>query len=159
MGIQPVVHNTFTLERAYPDSPERVFRAFSDPEKKRRWFVEGGEHHILESYDLDFRDGGTENYSLRFKDGTPVAGLMLTNEISYQNIVPNRRMVFTSTMWVGGGCISVSVATIELEPAKDGTKLTLTFQSAFLEGADGPAMREAGWRTLLERLATELQGD
>jgi uncharacterized protein YndB with AHSA1/START domain len=156
METQPVVHNTFTVERIYPAPPQRVFTAFADPTMKRRWFAEG-EHHILESYDLDFRDGGTEHYSSRFKEGTPVAGLKLTNENSYQNIVPNRRLVFTSTMWVGGKCISISVGTIELQPADKGTKLTLTFQSAFLEGADGPAMREAGWRKLLEKLAAELE--
>lgn len=156
MEIQPVVHNTFTLERTYSAAPERVFLAFSDPAKKRRWFAEG-EHHTLESYDLDFRDGGTEHYSSRFKEGSPVAGLALTNESSFQNVVPNRRIVFTSTMWVGGKCISISVGTVELEPAGKSTKLHLTFQSAFLEGADGPAMREAGWRSLLEKLGVELE--
>jgi uncharacterized protein YndB with AHSA1/START domain len=156
METQPVVHNTFTLERTYAAAPQRVFAAFSDPSKKQRWFTEG-EHHTLEAYDLDFRDGGTEHYSSRFNEGTPVAGLALTNESTFQNIVPNRRIVFTSTMWVGGKCISISVGTVELEPAGQGTKLTLTFQSAFLEGADGPAMREAGWNTLLTKLGAELE--
>ena len=155
METQPVVHNTFTVERTYAASPQRVFAAFSDPTLKRRWFAEG-EHHTLEAYDLDFRDGGTEHYSSRFKEGTPVAGLKLTNENTYQNIVPNRRLVFTATMWLGGKCISISVGTVELEPAGKGTRLTLTFQSAFLEGADGPAMREAGWRSLLDKLGTVL---
>jgi len=160
MEIQPVVHNTFTVERTYPVGAERVFAAFSDPQKKQRWFAEGGEHHTLEAYDLDFRDGGTEHYSSRFKDGLPVVGgLKLTNESVFQNIVPNRRLVFTSTMWVGGRCISISVGTVELEAAQQETKLTLTFQSAFLENADGPAMREAGWRTLLERLAKVLESE
>jgi uncharacterized protein YndB with AHSA1/START domain len=156
MEIQPVVHNTFTVERASTAAPERVFAAFSDPDKKCRWFAEG-EHHTMEAYDLDFREGGTEHYSSRFKEGSPVAGMTLTNESSFQNIVPNRRLVFTSTMWVGGRCISISVGTIELEPADKGTKLTLTFQSAFLEGADGPAMREAGWKTLLGKLAAVVE--
>jgi hypothetical protein len=29
-------------------------------------------------------------------------------------------------------------------------------EGAFFEGADGPQIRESGWRILLERLATEL---
>jgi len=152
METPPVVHSTFTVVRSYPTTPERVFAAFADPSLKRRWFAEG-EHHTLESYDLDFREGGTEHYSSRFKEGIPVAGKTLANENSYQSIVPNRRIVFTATMWLAEQCISISVGTVELEPTDKGTDLTLTFQSAFLEGADGPAMREAGWRALLEKLA------
>ena len=155
METQPVIHSTFVVERSYAATPERVFLAFADPAIKRRWFAEG-ESHTVESYDLDFRDGGTEHYSSRFKEGTPIAGLTLTNENSYQNIVPNRRLVFTSTMWLAEKCISISVGTVELLPKDKGTDLILTFQSAFLEGADGPAMREAGWRTLLDKLAAEL---
>ena len=39
---QPTVnHSTFTLERNFPATPERVFSAFSDPAKKIRWFADG----------------------------------------------------------------------------------------------------------------------
>jgi len=153
---QAVVHNTIVIERAYPVSPERVFAAFSDPAKKRRWFVEGDSHQI-ESYDLDFRVGGKEHYSSRFKEGTPVAGLRLKSENMFRDIVPNRRIIFTSTMAMEGKCFSISLGTVELLPTEKGTDLLLTFQSAFLEGADGPAMREAGWRGLLEKLGKELE--
>jgi hypothetical protein len=41
-------------------------------------------------------------------------------------------------------------------PAEQGTELIFTEQAAFFEGADGPQMREEGWRKLLESLAQEL---
>lgn len=156
MEQQAVVHNTIVIERAYPVSPERVFAAFSDPAKKRRWFVEGDSHEI-ESYELDFRVGGKEHYASRFKEGTPVAGLHLKSENMFLDIVPNRRIIFTSTMAMEGNIFSISLGTVELLPTEKGTDLLLTFQSAFLEGADGPAMREAGWRGLLEKLGKELE--
>jgi uncharacterized protein YndB with AHSA1/START domain len=156
MEQQAVVHNTIVIERAYPVSPERVFAAFSDPAKKRRWFVEG-ESHEIESYELDFRVGGKEFYASRFKEGTPVAGLRLKSENMFRDIVPNRRIIFTSTMAMEGNIFSISLGTVELLPTEKGTDLLLTFQSAFLEGADGPAMREAGWRGLLEKLGKELE--
>jgi uncharacterized protein YndB with AHSA1/START domain len=152
MEQQAVVHNTFVVERAYPVPPERVFAAFSDPAKKRRWYVEGE----IESYDMDFRVGGKEHYASGFKEGHPLAGHTLKSENMYRNIVPNRRIIFTSTMALEEKCFSISLGTVELLPTEKGTDLILTFQSAFLEGADGPEMREAGWRKLLDKLGKEL---
>ena len=152
MEQQAVVHNTFVVERAYPVPPERVFAAFSDPAKKRRWYVEGE----IECYDMDFRVGGKEHYASGFKEGHPLAGHTLKSENMYRNIVPNRRIIFTSTMALEEKCFSISLGTVELLPTEKGTDLILTFQSAFLEGADGPEMREAGWRKLLDKLDKEL---
>ena len=56
MEQQPAIHSTFVLERSYPATCERVFAAFADPAKKRRWFAQG-EHHEVGTYDLDFRVG------------------------------------------------------------------------------------------------------
>ena len=49
-----VVHSTFVLERNYPQSPERVFSAFSFAAKRRRWFADGDQHEV-ELFEQDFR--------------------------------------------------------------------------------------------------------
>jgi uncharacterized protein YndB with AHSA1/START domain len=154
MEQQSVIHSTFVIERNYPATPDRVFAAFADPAKKRRWFVEGG-HHEVEHYEMDFRVGGKESARFRFKDGTPLKGIACANDASYQDIVPNRRVVFASTMTVGEKCISASLVTVEFLASETGTDLIFTHQGAFFEGADGPEMREAGWRKLLEQLTAE----
>jgi uncharacterized protein YndB with AHSA1/START domain len=156
MDQQSVIHSTFVIERSYPATPERVFAALSDPAKKRRWFVEA-DHHDVEHYEMDFRVGGKERARFRFKEGTPVQGMVCTNEGSYLDIVPNRRVVLAHTMTLGEKCISASLVTFELLPSEAGTDLILTHQGAFFEGSDGPEMREEGWRKLLEKLTSEFQ--
>ena len=146
-----VVHSTFSIERTYPSPPARVFAAFSDPVTKRRWFAEG-EGWQVDEFSVDFRVGGREVARFRFKDGAPMG-----NDTVYLDIVPDRRIVLAYTMTVGETRISVSLATVELAPEGDGTRLIYTEQGAFFDGADRSAGREAGCRALLERLGEELR--
>lgn len=155
MNQQSVIHSTFVIERHYPATPERVFAAFADPAKKRRWFAEGGSSEV-EEFQMDFRVGGNERTIRRFKEGTPFPGVALTSLTNYQDIVPNRRVVFVYTMTLGERRISASLATFELLPVEKGTNLVFTEQAAFFEGADGPQIREQGWRKLLDQLTKEL---
>ena len=153
MEEQSVIHNTFVIERSYPVPPGHVFAALSDPAKKRRWFVDGGGNKV-EYYEMEFEVGGKER--ARFSHAGPMKGIPFTNEGTYQDIVPDRRVVLASTMSMGEKRISSSLTTFELLTAESGTDLIFTHQGAFFEGSDGPEIRKGGWRILLERLATEL---
>jgi uncharacterized protein YndB with AHSA1/START domain len=151
-----ILHNTFAIERSFSAPPERVFSAFSDPAKKRRWFVEGPNKEI-DSYELDFRPDGTERVVHRYQQGTPYPDANFTNLANYQVIDPGKRIVFANTMTIGSHCISAALVTFELIPTDTGTDLVCTHQGAFFEGSDGPQIREMGWRKLLDRLAEALQ--
>lgn len=151
----PVVHHTFVLERNYQASSQRVFQALSDPAKKRRWFGEG-DHHNLEMFEMDFRVGGIERAQYRFRDGVPFAGTRLLSETTFLDIVPGTRVVSASTMTMGERRISAALVTFDVRASAVGSRLLLTHQAAFFEGADGPVIRKDGWRALLEKFAREV---
>lgn len=150
MSERSIEHATFVVERTYDVSPARVFAAWADPAAKARWFG-GGEEETGE-YKLDFRVGGQE-----LSRGAGPDGELYTYEARYQDIVPEQRIVYTYDMHRDETRISVSLATVELEPDGGGTRLIFTEQGAFLDGEDKPQDREQGTGSLLDALGAELQ--
>jgi hypothetical protein len=62
-------------------------------------------------------------------------------------------------MLIDGTRVSVSLATIGLEPDGGGTRLKLTEHGAFLDGHDSPASRAHGTGSLLDALGDILRSD
>ena len=155
---QSTVHNTLVLERRFTQTPQRVFAAFADPAKKRRWFSDESQHEV-EKFEAEFRVGGFERFIYRMKPGTPIAGETISSMGCYLDIVENQRIVSASTMVLNEKPISAALVTIELFPSAEGTNLICTHQGAFFQGADGPQMRHEGWRALFEKLAKALESE
>ena len=149
MTERSVTHATFVLERTYPASPARVFAAWADPSVKSRWFA--GDEAPSE-FTLDFRVGGRE-----INRGVGPDGRTYTYEARYQDIVPDQRILYAYDMYLDATRISVSLGTVQIEPAESGTRLTYTEQGAFLDGHDTPAAREQGTRELLDALGAVLE--
>jgi uncharacterized protein YndB with AHSA1/START domain len=144
-----VTHATFTLERNYPVPPARFFAAWADPAAKARWFTPGpGSGH-----ELEFRVGGRE-----VATGGPDGGPVMRFETLYRDIVPQQRIVYTSTLSTETDLMTVSLTTVEFTPGEDGgTRLVLTEQGAYLDGHEQPAWREEGTASQLDALAAELK--
>ncbi|HEY4370875.1 MAG TPA: SRPBCC family protein [Burkholderiales bacterium] len=149
-------HATFTIERRYPAGIERVFRAWSDPARKARWFSCHDEWQAS-GYTLDFRVGGREHLTT-----TPPGGQPHRYDAIYQDIVPQARIIYAYDMHLGDKRISVSLATVEFKPEGKHTVLVFTEQAVFLDGYDDEGARErrAGTEIGLQNLDESLkQGD
>ena len=147
MTSHSIAHGTFVIERTYPASPARVFRAWADPEMKKRWFGDGtGSGTKI----FEFREGGRE--LVESGEGAGSFGF----DVLYQDIVDNNRIVYTYQMTMGGQRISVSVAAVELFADGSGTRLTVTEHGCFLDGLDTVDQRKRGTEGLLDALGTEL---
>ena len=144
-----VIHDTFVLERTYPKARERVFGYLSDPAKKQRWYGASGDGA---SFEMDFREGGAERSSAKMGAQTPFPGAVLANAGTYEDILPDVRIVLATSQTLAGRRISTSLITFELFDDGEGTRLVLTHQACFYEGSGGPEMRKGGWNVLLDRL-------
>lgn len=145
------VHDTFTVERVYPASPARVFRAWATPERKARWFSGPPDRWTELERSLDFRVGGRERARGAFTGG-PVSCF----EAVYLAITDERRIVYAYTMHLDDRLISASLATIEFLPEGSGTRLVITEQGAFLDGFPDGGSRRQGTEGLMEQLAQSL---
>ena len=145
MSKRSTNHATFVIERTYDAPRERVFSAWTDQASKSRWFGPGEEH------ELDFRVGGHEHLLARMDDGTAYSF-----DAIYQDIVDDERIIYSYDMHRDRVRISVSVTTVEMVPAGEGTLLRFTEQGVFLDGEDNPESREHGTGKLLEALGETL---
>jgi uncharacterized protein YndB with AHSA1/START domain len=145
-------HGGFTIERTYDAPPERVFRAFSDAERKARWFAGPASEWTLIERKHDFRAGGTEVLHGRFVK----SGMESKFVCRYHEIIPNERLVYVYDMHVNGSYMSVSLATVELTPTNGGTHLKFTEQAVYVDGKDGNADRERGTAALFDALGASL---
>jgi uncharacterized protein YndB with AHSA1/START domain len=142
-----VKHATFSLERTYPASVARVFAAWADPQAKARWFAGSAAEH-----ELDFRVGGIE-----VNRGSHDGGPLLTFESRYQEIVPGKRIVYSSTLSADDVLSTVSLTTVVFSPDGEGTRLLLVEQGTFLDAREEPSWREHGTSDWLDALGTEMQ--
>ena len=145
MTERSVIHATFTLERTYEATPDRVFGAWADPEVKARWFAGNPE-----GYELDFRIGGLE------RNGAMHEGKQIIWESLYREIVPNERIVYTSVLREQDTVATASLTTVELVPEDEVTRLVLVEAGAYLDSREQPAWREQGTGDWLNALGDDL---
>ena len=152
MTARNVVHDEFSLERVYDAAPAAVFHALTNLEAKAKWFS-GPEGYVATERKMDVRPGGREHVSGGWPGGEPHVF-----DAVYFDVIPNERLVYTYEMHIGARKISVSLATVTLEPAGAGTKLTVTEQGVFLDGYEDAGSRKEGTGYLLDQMGEYLKG-
>ncbi|MBU1175376.1 MAG: SRPBCC family protein [Alphaproteobacteria bacterium] len=145
-------HNqTFTIERVLAKCPAHVFSAWSEPDKKRKWFA--ASPNQAESHVLDFSVGGREYGAFENEMG------LHENETRYFEIVPDELIVFSYSMAMNKRVHSVSLVTVRFADMNGGTRLIYTEQMCVIEPSDGAAGREHGWNALLDGMASVLEAE
>jgi len=136
------------LQRSYPVAPEKVWRAWTEPEAIKRWFGPGPGDKVSLA-ELDVRVGGRYRILFGGAEGKD-------NEVIgvYREVVPNRRLVFTWT-WPRSTPERESLVTLVFRAAGGGTELDFRHERHFNEAVrDG---HKRGWSGSLDKLATVLE--
>jgi uncharacterized protein YndB with AHSA1/START domain len=136
-----------TVSRVYDASPARVFEAWTKPEQLARWW--GPNQFTLPECTVDFRVGGAFRMVMRgFGQDHGFGGV-------YREIVPGKRLVFTSV--IDGSPDHEMMTTVTFEALADGkTKLTVTQTAP--ENEMHARGQKQGWSESLEKLAGALAG-
>jgi uncharacterized protein YndB with AHSA1/START domain len=135
-----------TLVRVYPVAPEKVWRAWTDPEALMHWF--GPDEGKVALAETDLRAGGRFHVAFSTRDGEQhdVSG-------TYREVQLNRKLVFT---WVWKSTPErQSLVTLEFRPAGSGTGLTLRHEQFFDVAARD--RHQQGWTGALAKLGRFLQ--
>ena len=134
---------SLTLKRRINAIPEKVYAAWTDPEKIAQWF---GPSHVKAGSvqaEIDLRVGGRYRISFESEDGeySQVGGV-------YREVTPNARVAFSWAWYTTPE--RESQVTVSLQPDGGGTLLTLHHEQFFNEAArDGHAR---GWTDLFDKL-------
>jgi uncharacterized protein YndB with AHSA1/START domain len=141
---------SLTLERHYPVAPEKVWRAWTEPEALKRWFGPGGPQPVALA-ELDVRVGGRFRIQFGGPEGTEheCAGV-------YREVVPDRKLVFTWT-WPRTTPERESLVTITFRAAGGGTDMVFLHERHFNEQVRDDHKR--GWGGTFDKLGQFLRGD
>jgi uncharacterized protein YndB with AHSA1/START domain len=138
------------IERRFPVAPEKVWRAWTDPQAIRRWFGPGGPEPVSVA-ELDLRVGGRFRIVFGGPDGNAHEA-----QGAYREVVPNRRLVFTWT-WPRTTPERESLVTIQLTQVGSGTEMVFRHERLFDDKVRDDHRR--GWSETFEKLERFLRQD
>ena len=147
------------LERVVPVSPERVWRAWTEPEQLKQWFCP--RPWRTTECEIDLRPGGRFFTVMQSPEGRA----MPPNVGCFLEVVPNERLVWTGALGPGfrpvnhPGDAPVFTAIIAIEPVERGSKYTAI---AMHRDPQGTAQHKAmgfyeGWGAALDQLVEVAQ--
>jgi len=141
MATETATKPSLTLKRRLNAPPAKVFAAWTDPDKVKRWMGPGDIRAVSAACDL--RVGGRYDWLMKTPAGEDhaVGGV-------YREIIPNEKLVFT---WAWKTMPErESLVTVLLKPDGDGTLLTLTHEQ--FADADARDRHRGGWTGALDNM-------
>lgn len=152
----PTARHELVLERVFDATPDRVYRAWTDPAVLKKWFAP--KPFTTPIAELDVRPGGSSTIVMRGPDGKDYP-----NRGVYLEVVPGRRLVSTDayvSAWVPSEQPYMTLD-LSFEDLGDGrTKATYRVRHWSAEAKEEHVQRGfyEGWGKCADQLAELLAG-
>ncbi|WP_028478586.1 SRPBCC domain-containing protein [Nocardia sp. CNY236] len=149
MSTPTLTHSTVEVARSYPASPDKIFAAYADVERRASWTAPDGHEvvYVTSSFDVDGVDD--------FQCG-PVGRAELTGRVRYLDIKEGVRIVYSETISLGSEPLAISLVSWSLDPSDIGTEVTVISQICSFVGDDMIAGTREGLSMALGNLANAL---
>lgn len=144
--VTETTESSLTIRRTFHATPERLYRAFTDPEELAEWYAPGDMTAKIHDWEPEPR--GSLSVSMVDDEGSHDA------EGTFTEVVENRKLVHTWT-WTHLDDPVETRITVEFTPVEDGTAVVLTH-----EGHPNAATTEenaSGWSSVLANLANVVE--
>lgn len=142
-----VAHERIEIERDFDAPVALVWRAWSEPALREQWQNPSSTWTmVFDNYDL--RPGGTEVCHCG-------SGEEMTVHFTshYPEVVPERRIVFTTITADNENVASVAATSVEFEETGGKTRMHFVESIAFIEGRETLADRTMGTKASIDKLA------
>ncbi|MBO6637234.1 MAG: SRPBCC domain-containing protein [Roseitalea sp.] len=148
-----VAHEKIEIERAFDAPVALVWRAWTDPALRERWQNPSSTWTMMfENYDL--RSGGTEVCHCGPGDEMTVH---FTSH--YPEVVPEKRIVFTTITADDQHVASVAATSVEFEEDGGTTIMHFVESIAFIDGRETLADRTMGTEASIDKLAEVIEAE
>jgi len=153
-NVKPADERELVLTRLFDAPREKVFRAWTDPELMKQWFVP--KPWTIASVETDLRSGGASCIVMRDPDGKEYP-----NNGVYLEVIENEKIVFTDAYTVGWEPTQKPFFTAIVTFEDEGGKTRYTARARHWRMEDKKAHEEMGfhegWGQCADQLAELLK--
>lgn len=146
-AVTPVPERSLQVKRMITASPDKVFQAWTQPEKANQWLCRVTRQHCTKILEWDLRAGG--RYRLEVTEDGNVH--LLTG--TYREVSPPQKLAFT-WKWEENPSFGETLVTVEFFKRGTFTEIVLTHEG-FTDGQQC-ANHKSGWNGCFDRLTETL---
>lgn len=135
---------SLNLQRTFPASVERVWKAWTDPESVRQWYAPGA--YSIPEIEMDVKQGG--QYKIVMHNADTDSRQTLTG--TYRDVQPERKLVYSWQWHTPNGASPDTLVTVTFDGSERETTVTVVHE--LFPDTDMRDKHINGWTACLDQL-------